>query len=100
MRFSFLHGILPTKNRLYQMEQSDCPLCPLCNNIEDHIHMFLKCRKIQGILEYFKIMLKNICNLEHVNFEKLLYLDIKLRTKKTNEHCICSFCTLYLNCLV
>ena len=80
--FKFLHGILPTKSRVYQMKQSNSPLCPLCNVIEDNSHMFLKCRKVQGILEYFKIVLRNTCNLDNVSIEKILYLDIKLKTKK------------------
>ena len=64
------------------MKQSNSPLCPLCNVIEDNSHMFLKCKKVQGILEYFKIVLENTCNLDNVNIEKILYLDIKLKTKK------------------
>ena len=80
--FKFLHGILPNKKRLYQMKQSNSPLCPHCNVIEDNSHMFLNCIKIQDILKYFKTVLNDTCNVEHVNIEKLLYLDIKLRTKK------------------
>ena len=80
--FKYLHGILPTKARLYKMKQINSPLCPLCNILEDNNHMFLKCKKIQSVLDYFKIVLRKTCNIEHINLEKLICLDLKLKTKK------------------
>ena len=52
------------------MKQINSPLCPLCNVLEDNIHMFLKCKYIQNILDYFKYIL---C---------VIYLDFKFKTKK------------------
>ena len=45
--FKFLHNIITTKSRLFQIKRSDSPLCSLCNVVEDRIHMFVECRKIK-----------------------------------------------------
>ena len=39
---NFLHGIIPTKSRLFEMKQNNIPMCPTCNVLEDKIHMFFK----------------------------------------------------------
>ena len=77
-----IHVILPTKMRLHKMKQINSPLCPFCNVLEDNIHMFLKCKYIQNILDYFKYILCVVCNVDHVNLEKIIYLDFKFKTKK------------------
>ena len=80
--FKFIHEILPTNSKLYQMKQKNSPLCLLCNTREDSNHMFLKCKKIQNILEYFKTILLKVCNITYDNMEQILYLDIKSQSKK------------------
>ena len=80
--YKFIHGILPNKMRLYQMKQNRSPLCPTCNVIEDNSHMFIKCRNIENILNYFKYILNIVCNICNVNVEKIIFLDIKTKTKK------------------
>ena len=82
VHFKYLHGILPTKLRLFQMKQINCQMCPNCNIVEDNNHMFLKCKKVKQISDYFKIILSNVCTIEHVNLESMLYLDLKLKTKR------------------
>ena len=52
------------------MKQINSPLCPFFNVLENIIHMFLKCKYIQNILDYFKYIL---C---------VIYLDFKFKTKK------------------
>ena len=47
--FKFLHNILTTKNRLFQIKRSDSPLCSLCNVVEDKVHMFIECRKVKYV---------------------------------------------------
>ena len=64
------------------MKQINSPLCPFCNVLEDNIHMFLKCKYIQNILDYFKYILCVVCNVDQVNLEKIIYLDFKFKTKK------------------
>ena len=71
--FKLLHGILPTKSRLFQMKQNNSPLSPTCNVVEDNIHMFLKCKNIQNTLESFKLTLSNSCNIQNINLEKLFF---------------------------
>jgi hypothetical protein len=37
----FVHGWLPTYDRMYREQQAPSPKCPLCNNlIEDNLHIF------------------------------------------------------------
>ena len=64
------------------MKQKNSPLCPTCNVVEDNIHMFLKCKNIQNTLESFKLTLSNSCNIQNINLEKLIFLDVKLNTKR------------------
>ena len=44
--------------------------------------MFLRCKKVKQISDYFRITLSNVCTTEHVNLESMLYLDLKLKTKR------------------
>ena len=44
--------------------------------------MFLKCKKIHNVLDYFKTILFKVCDITYDNMEKILYLDIKAKSKK------------------
>ena len=57
-------------------------MCLLCNIREDNEHMFLKCKKVENILEYFKTVLLKICNITYDNMGQIIYLDIKSNTRK------------------
>ena len=52
--FKFLHNILTTKNRLFQIKKINSPLCPLCNTIENQLHMFVECKK--DLLKIYAIL--------------------------------------------
>ena len=54
----------------------------MCNIIEDNNHMFIKCRNVENILDYFKVVLKDVCNITHLNMEKIVFFEIKTVTKK------------------
>ena len=43
--FKMIHNILPTKTRLYRLQQADSPVCSLCTtgSSEDCVHAFLTC---------------------------------------------------------
>ena len=58
--FKHMHGILPTKLRLFHMKQKSSGLCQKCNVPEDNIHMFVECKKIKDIFLYFKTILKDV----------------------------------------
>ena len=73
--YKFMHGILPTKFRLFQIKQSTSPLCDWCNIVEDNLHMFGNCQKVQALFGYFLDVLKKVCNIGNVNIQNLLYLD-------------------------
>ena len=64
------------------MKQNHSPLCPTCNVIEDNSHMFIKCRNIENVLNYFEYILSIVCNICNVNVEKNIFLDVKAKTKK------------------
>ena len=80
--FKFIHNILPNKLRLFQMKQNNSPLCVICDIIEDTNHMFISCRKVINLLNYFKAILNDACNITNLNMENILFLDIKAKTKK------------------
>ena len=80
--FKFLHNIITTKKRLYQIKRTASPLCEVCNVNEDSNHMFSECIKLNLLSNYFKNILRNICGVECVNINKILHLDLKGQTKK------------------
>ena len=95
--FKFLHGILTTKNRLFQIKKINSPLCSLCNQIENQLHMFVECEKIKNILVFFKEMLNKICNIENFDLVKMLHLNCKANKKQRNTAIILT--TVYIGCV-
>ena len=77
-----MHGILPTKQRLYQIKHSVSPLCDKCNIIEDNMHMFINCQKVHAIKLYFLDVIKIVCDVENFNIKNLLYLDTQSVSKQ------------------
>ena len=80
--FKFIHGILPTRARLFQIKRKDCPLFSLCNVPDDNMLMFIECKNKENILKYFKEILSRICDFCHTDINKTLYLYIKPKNKK------------------
>ena len=95
--FKFLHNILTTKNRLFKIKKIDSPLCPLCNSVENQIHMFVECKKIENILVYFKYVINKICNLKNVNINKILHLNFKANKNQYNTAIILT--TAFIGCV-
>ena len=73
--YKHMHGILPTKLKLFQIKQSVSPLCDRCNVVEDNLHMFSQCQKVQVPFRYFLYLLNKVCNVENFNIQNVLYLD-------------------------
>ena len=88
LMFKFLHNILTTKKRLYQIKRADSPFCETCNALEDNQHMFSDCFKVIIIRDYFKYLLRNICGIESICMNKTLHLDIKSQSKKDTNTAI------------
>ena len=74
--FKYLNNIITTKKRLYQIKRAESPLCELCDVIEDTKHMFCECIKVTLVKDYFKRLLRIICNIDSRNMNKILHLDI------------------------
>ena len=60
--YKHMHGILPTKLILFQIKQSAPPLCDRCNVVQDNLHMFCQCQKVQVPFNYFLHLLNKVCN--------------------------------------
>ena len=76
LMFKFMHNILTTKKRLYQIKRADSPLCEICHVNEDIKHMFSECNKVSIVRDYFKVLLKYICGIECRDINKIRHLDI------------------------
>ena len=95
--FKFLHNIITTKSRLFQIKRSDSPLCSLCNVVEDKVHMFVKCRKVKEVLCYFKEILFKLCKLKKNDIVNILHLDFNAKEKESNTAVILT--TTYIGCI-
>ena len=95
--FKFLHNILTTKNRLFQIKRNDSPLCSLCNVVEDKVHMFIECRKVKDVLQYFKELLFKVCNVKSKGIVNTLHLDFKAKRKDNNTAVILT--STYIGCI-
>ena len=95
--FKFLHNILTTKNRLFQIKRSDSPLCSLCNVVEDKVHMFIECGKVKDVLQYFKELLFKVCNVKSKGIVNTLHLDFKAKRKDNNTAVILT--STYIGCI-
>ena len=87
--FKFLHNIITTKSRLFQIKKIDSPVCLICNLIEDKTHMFIECKKIKYVLPYFRNMLNKICKIENIEINNILHLNFKVhkKNKKIQQSC-------------
>ena len=88
LMFKFLHNILTTKKRLYQIKRADSPLCEICHVYEDAKHMFSECIKVNLVSDYFKTLLRSLCGIECRDMNTILHLDIKARTKKDTNSAV------------
>ena len=86
--FKYLHKIITTKERLFQIKRADSPLCELCNVNEDTKHMFYECYKVEMIKDYFENLIWIICGIDRPNINKILHLDIKAQSKKETNSAI------------
>ena len=86
--FKLLHNILTTKKRLFQIKRARSPICVLCNVNEDISHMFTRCIKVRILLRYFGDILKNVCNIDNMDIDRILYLDIKAGSKQDTNTAI------------
>ena len=95
--FKFLHNILTTKNRLFQIKKINSPLCPLCNSIENQIHLFVECKKVKNVLLYFKDLLNKICSIKNHNIINILHLNFKANKRQCNTAILLT--TAYMGCI-
>ena len=52
--YKFIHEILPTNKRLFQMKIKDSPNCKFCSSEDSNIHKFYTCTKIQKTVQIVK----------------------------------------------
>ena len=73
--FKYLHGILTTKLRLFNIKQVASPLCERCNLVEDNLHMFSTCTKVKPLVLYFRNIIENVCDIKSCSMKDVLYLQ-------------------------
>ena len=81
LMFKFLHGILTTRLRLFNIKQASSPQCNRCGMVEDNLHMFNACVKVKHIVIYFKNLVETLCDVKNLDMRDVLYLQ-KLSNNK------------------
>ena len=80
--FKYAHGTLATNQRLKILSIKESDKCDNCEEPEYILHVFYFCRYIRSILEYFKSVLFEICDINNDNFLRTLMFNFKYKTKK------------------
>ena len=65
--------------------------------METRIHMFVECRKVKYVFQYFKDMLNKICKMQITDSNKILHLDFKGNKRQVNTAVI--MVTTYIGCI-
>ena len=74
LMFKFLHGILTTRLRLFNIKQASSPQCKRCSMVEDNLHMFNECVKVKHIVIYFKNLVETLYEVKNLDMKDVLYL--------------------------
>ena len=95
--FKYLHEILPTNKRLYEIRlRRNNSLCELCNIEDSNIHRFYYCMDVQECLSWIRKVIFYLCGMNIGSLLKILSLDLpKVNVKVKNTLCIiiCSYIT-------
>ena len=95
--FKFIHDIIPTHMKLYQMKLRNSPNCSFCPCEDTAIHKFYLCLKIQKAIKLVKNILEYVSNMKFQNIEKMLYLEIPNIQNKTKNSMIIIICN-FISC--
>ena len=94
--FKYLHQILPTNQRLFQIRLRDNPACGHCTAAGTRDHLFLYCIAIQRCVKWLCKVIFYLCgiNANFVNVQQFLTLDLPRvdnKVKNTLLVVLCSF---------
>ena len=99
--FKYLHEILPTKSRLYEIKRKLSPNCDICNIEESNLHMMYYCKDKQILVKYLKGLLQKCLIRNDISMIKMLFLDTSgfhERDSNTITAIISAFiCTIWYN---
>ena len=95
--FKFLHDIITTRSRLFQIKKMDSPSCLICNSVESKLHMFIECVKVKSIFKYFKHLLNKNCDIRDFVDFNMLHLDFKASGKQKDTAIV--LITSYIGCI-
>ena len=74
--YKYVHEILPTNKRLFNIRSRNDPLCDHCH-IEDHnMHKFYECQKVQNCLNLVRRIIVYFCNMYINDLREILTLDL------------------------
>ena len=95
--YKFIHEILPTNEKLYQMRIRDSPNCNYCQTEETNIHKFQNCIKMRKSVQMIKRKIEYLSNMRFQNIENLLYLEIP-NIQKKNRNSIMIIIANFITC--
>ncbi len=94
LHWKILHGLYPTRILLKKMQKVNDDLCIYCNEIEDILHFFFKCKSVQKLwkivqqeVSFKELITEQTCILGHIDGasskqDNLLILIAKLSISK------------------
>ena len=87
--FKYVHEILPTYKRLYELRIRNNYLCDLCHVEDSNIHRFYYCMSVQECLSWLRKLIFYLCNMNIGSLIKILSMDLPMvNTKVKNTLCI------------
>ena len=84
--YKYVHQILPTNKRLFNIRMRNNPLCDHCLIDDNTMHKFYYCQKTQTTLNWVRRIIVYFCNMYINDMTSLINLDIpkvNIKTKNT-----------------
>ena len=97
--FKFIHEILPTSKRLFEMRLKLSPLCTQCGVEESNIHLSMYCNKVQNCVSWMKKLIFYLCNINvSNNLLQCMFLEFPKVTKDI-QNTLCVIICSYISCV-
>ena len=80
------------------MNKVQCSACNYCGQEESNIHLEYCCPVIKRVTTWLGNMLKRYCDMNNVNFMKILFLELPQLEKRKKNICLLIIST-YILCL-
>ena len=61
--FKYVHGVIPTNKKLYQIRSRNDPICDRCDKEDTIKHKFYECEVMQECLNWIRRLIMYLCNM-------------------------------------